>query len=173
MDINEIEKKINEEYQPYIEKIFIATKNPEAQAEVLGILKQYEEDLRKKFYWSACSGCSDGHPSYWKTVVESPQWKAWEKEVHKRVHDQLGKDRMEGVYDIDECRECGFISAGHFQDFLKFIELEKNTNLRTAFNLYIAKVAEQLGHYFSGSPISHEVMDEAYKTANKALDENA
>ena len=54
--------------------------------------------------------CSDGdHNSFWKTVVESEQWKAWEKSENGRN------------YDVDECRECGWISQKHFQDFLQFI----------------------------------------------------
>lgn len=67
--------------------------------------------------WSAkCPGCPDGHPSFWKTVVESPQWKAWEKY-------QSGKQQ---AYDVDECRECDVMSSAHFQAFMEFI-LEINS----------------------------------------------
>ena len=54
--------------------------------------------------------CSDGiHESFWKTVITSSQWEAWEKVAGK-----------EG-WDTDECRECGWISPQHFQAFIKFI----------------------------------------------------
>lgn len=53
--------------------------------------------------------CRDGtHPSFWKTVIQSDEWKAWEKEGYK-----LG-------WDVDESRECNWFSAGHFAAFLKF-----------------------------------------------------
>ena len=68
------------------------------------------------YYWSPCVGCKDGHNSFWKTIVESPQWKKWEKENSRRMHlNPIGK-----CFDADECRECGWISAGHFQEFMKF-----------------------------------------------------
>jgi hypothetical protein len=41
----------------------------------------------------------------WKSIVESPQWKEWEKV---------------GMYDFAECDELGVMSAGHLQDFLNF-----------------------------------------------------
>lgn len=62
--------------------------------------------------------CSDGfHNSFWATVIESPQWDLWEKEVYRRFH----TESKEGVWDVDECRECNWISPEHFQDFLKFL----------------------------------------------------
>ena len=57
-------------------------------------------------YWSPCVGCEGGHPSFHKTIIESPQWKAWQKV---------------GQYDFSECNELGIISSKHFQDFIKFI----------------------------------------------------
>ena len=57
-----------------------------------------------------CSG--DGpHDSFWKSVVTSPQWKAWMKNGSK-------------LWDIDECYECGWISQGHLQAFLSFLKNE-------------------------------------------------
>lgn len=53
-----------------------------------------------------CPGCKEGHDTFWKSVVESPQWLAWEESSPK--------------WDVDECRECGHISQGHFQAFMKF-----------------------------------------------------
>ena len=66
--------------------------------------------------------CSDGfHPSFWKTVVESPQWKEWYKEQHKRfkIFTTTGKELP--VFDIDESQECGWLGALHFQEFIKFV----------------------------------------------------
>lgn len=63
------------------------------------------------YYWQPCTGCKDGHPSFWKTVIESPQWKKWQEEQMKNP-----------TYDISEVEECGIISPKHFQDFLKFIK---------------------------------------------------
>lgn len=74
-----------------------------------------EENIRKderekceKLRWeSPCSGCGT-HPSFWKSVVESPQWGKW------------GEIAYEKGWDYDECRECGWMSQKHFQEFLKF-----------------------------------------------------
>lgn len=71
-------------------------------------------------YWSPCDGCKNGHPSFWKTIVESPQWEVWEKEVDRRLHTPT----MEGAFDVDESRECGWFSPEHFQAFLKFVKGE-------------------------------------------------
>jgi len=62
------------------------------------------EDFLRHYYNAPCPGCPDGHPSFWKTVVESPEWKAW---VASRPS-----------YDIAECEEVGIISKKHFEDFL-------------------------------------------------------
>jgi hypothetical protein len=57
--------------------------------DVVGLLSQIREDERaraEKDAWCAeCAGCPEGHPTFWKTVVESTQWKAWEEEQEKRL----------------------------------------------------------------------------------------
>ena len=54
--------------------------------------------------------CSDGkHDSIWKTIVSSPQWAAWE----------MGPAQKRG-WDADETRDCNWMSAKHFQAFLRF-----------------------------------------------------
>ena len=78
--------------------------------------------------------CSDGaHDSFWKTVVESPQWKAWEVQVAKNFSKACRMEtwpsgdyqrRRLPIFDVDECRECGWISKHHFQAFLKFVRLQ-------------------------------------------------
>lgn len=64
-------------------------------------------------YWEPCDGCKDGHPSIWKTLVESPQWKAW--------YDHASKNML---YDVDESQELGVMSPKHFQDFMRFSSQE-------------------------------------------------
>lgn len=69
--------------------------------------------------------CSDGnHNSFWKTVVESSEWKLWEKEVHHRFHEHtIANSKVyTGCFDVDECRECGFISPEHFISFMEWIK---------------------------------------------------
>lgn len=63
----------------------------------------------------------DKFQSFWETVTKSPQWKAWELEVYRRFR-EFSRDGefLEQVYDVDECRECGWISDEHFQEFMKF-----------------------------------------------------
>lgn len=63
----------------------------------------------KDHYLYKCSGCPEGHNSFWKTIIESPQWKKWEKIANKKG------------YDYCECSECGWMSQKHFQEFIKFI----------------------------------------------------
>lgn len=58
-----------------------------------------------------CFGCELGHDTFWKSVIESPQWKEWEN-----VAD----------WDTAECASCGHISSEHFQAFLKFCVAMKN-----------------------------------------------
>lgn len=61
------------------------------------------------WYCPPCQGCKNGHPSFWKTVIESPQWKEWQKEQRKNP-----------TRDMPEVEEMGTISPEHFQEFLQF-----------------------------------------------------
>lgn len=85
--------------------------------------KEIEERYEKERWWSKCEGCADGHSSFWKIVLESPQWELWEKEQMKRfklfVKEKKVKD---SIYDMPEVMDCGWISQKHFQDFIKFIK---------------------------------------------------
>lgn len=68
--------------------------------------------------------CAPGcklHNSFWKVVVTSPQWEAWEKEQARRFSKWDKTAPVEGVFDVDESRECNWISANHFQAFLSFV----------------------------------------------------
>jgi len=60
-----------------------------------------------------CSGCKGGHDTYWKSIIESPQWQAWEKIGYKQG------------WDVDECAACGHISQRHFQAFMEFAKESK------------------------------------------------
>ena len=73
--------------------------------------------------------CSDGeHDSFWKTCLESHQWKLWQKEQGRRFKLLNEKKLPEntGVYDMGEVEECGWISQKHFQDFFQFIKKQKS-----------------------------------------------
>lgn len=66
--------------------------------------------------------CSDGeHQSFWATIIRSPQWEVWEKENSRRMH----LKPIGNCFDVDECRECGWMSDQHFQEFIKFIKKEE------------------------------------------------
>ena len=82
------------------------------------------ETCEKARYWQSCAGCKDGHPSFWKTVILSPQWQLWQKEQKRRFINYANSNKKPenfGIYDMPEVEECGWISAGHFQEFLKFV----------------------------------------------------
>ena len=73
------------------------------------IKKHFDEFL--SFYYNApCSGCPKGHSSFWRAVIESPEWKAWKKVGH---------------YDFAECEALGICSSSHWKDFVKFILTSK------------------------------------------------
>ena len=61
--------------------------------------------------------------SFYSTVVASPEWKAWYKEMMKRMKKASKTMNYKGCYDIDESQECGVISKGHWAEFIKFIKL--------------------------------------------------
>lgn len=60
-------------------------------------------------YCSPCAGCPDGHPSFWKTIVESAEWKAWRQQNPPQ-------------WDFDECEVLGAFSPAHFAAFLAWIK---------------------------------------------------
>lgn len=74
------------------------------------IIKKAMDEFLSFYYNTPCSGCPEGHASFWKTIIESPQWEAWKKVGH---------------YDFAECEELGVCSKKHFRDFLKFIKENK------------------------------------------------
>ena len=85
------------------------------------IEKHYDSFLG--YYWNApCKGCSDGHSSFWRTVILSPQWHKWREELEKRMkRGKIVKGKFsENIYDLCEVEESGILGEKHFQEFLKF-----------------------------------------------------
>ena len=68
----------------------------------------------------------DKFPSFWKTIVTSDEWEKWEKEQMRKFKDCKCFDSSKrctcGVFDIDECRECGWLSNRHWKAFCKFLK---------------------------------------------------
>ena len=56
----------------------------------------------------------DATQNFCITIVQSPQWKAWDKISHLRG------------WDTAESAECGWLSKEHLQAFLKFVKSEYN-----------------------------------------------
>ena len=71
-------------------------------------------------YWSPCKGCPEGHPSIHKTIIESEEWDAWGEENDKRMSEYSENNQTE-FFNICESEECGQMSPGHWQSFVKFI----------------------------------------------------
>ena len=56
----------------------------------------------------------DNEQNFCITIVQSPQWIAWDKISHLRG------------WDTAESAECGWLSKKHLQAFLKFVKNEYN-----------------------------------------------
>ena len=66
----------------------------------------------EKSHWEyQCGGCKKPHNSFWKTIVLSDEWQQWEDSHPK--------------FDVDECREAGWISPEHWKAFVKFLREKK------------------------------------------------
>ena len=89
-----------------------------------------KERSNKKGWDKNCGiyNCSDGqHNSFWLSIIKTPEWSAWEQEVSRRrnYHNKKKSKIYSGVWDVDESRECGWISVKHIKDFLKFLKSAK------------------------------------------------
>ena len=94
------------------------TKSPTSKAKKSGWSKDHWE-----YY---CGGCSEPHPSFWKTVTTSEEWKEWYIEQLQRMQnckcfDNRGKRCTCDVFDIDESMECNAFSQQHWKSFVEFI----------------------------------------------------
>ena len=76
-------------------------------AEVKKVIEKHFDEFLSYYYNTPCSGCPEGHASFWKTIIESPEWKMWQKVGH---------------YDFAECECLGVMGKRHWEDFVKFIE---------------------------------------------------
>ena len=74
-----------------------------------GFIERHYDEFLDYYYCSPCAGCPDGHASFWKSIIESEEWKAWSKIA---------------PYDIAECEHLGIMSSRHWKDFVKFIKAE-------------------------------------------------
>lgn len=54
----------------------------------------------------------DKYPTFYETVVHSPQWQAWTKVAHTYG------------YDWHESTECGWLSENHFDSFIRWVTEE-------------------------------------------------
>lgn len=61
--------------------------------------------------------------TFFRTIVDSKEWKSWEKEVARRFNYHIKKKSkvFKGCWDMDECLELGEISPAHWKDFIKYI----------------------------------------------------
>jgi hypothetical protein len=71
-------------------------------------IEKYWGNFLKEYWFQKCS-CG-GHSSFWRTVILSPEWKAWKKH-NKNMN-----------WDFDECEELGIMSQEHWEEFIKFIK---------------------------------------------------
>ena len=80
------------------------------------------EHCHNKHGWDMDEGvyyCSDGtHLSWWRAIQSTPEWKQW--------YNYASKNHL---YDVDECQECGWMSAKHAKDFMNFMTTEARQSL--------------------------------------------
>jgi len=58
--------------------------------------------------------------TFYNTITNSPEWKAWKKEQQKRLK-LISKYKEAGkIYDMTETEENGWISPEHWESFLDF-----------------------------------------------------
>ena len=123
LSVDEIEKIILENIlikPPTVKKLAhaIFSAQPQESPEVKEeIIKKYYMDFLEYYYNSPCPGCPEGHESFWKTIIESDEWKEWSKI---------------GQRDFPECEELGIMSKGHWEEFKKFIFSKEVKELKDA-----------------------------------------
>ena len=70
------------------------------------------DECLKAWYHSDCKGCEGGHNSFWQTVIESKEWKAWRKH----------QDKIGWEWDFTENEGLGLISPDHWKAFVSFLK---------------------------------------------------
>ena len=78
-------------------------------------LDKYWDEFLNAYYLQSCSGCPDGHSSFWRTIILSDEWKKW-KEFNNYTN-----------WDFAENEELGIFSKKHFDAFIKFIKAGKDS----------------------------------------------
>jgi len=68
----------------------------------------------KEHFKYNCTGCPEKHNSIWATLIESREWDLWVKENKRKMQ-----------YDVYETEDCGWMSAKHWNSFIKFIKNAK------------------------------------------------
>jgi len=99
-----------------------------------------------------CEGCTGGHPSFWKTITDSDQWRAWEASSQR-------------TFDTIECASCGHISRKHWKAFMEFV-----TRKPTVSSIYPDD--ERLFHDYYAASLSHPTDNSPQKTADEAVKEH-
>lgn len=78
------------------------------------ILDTHYDDFLAYYYCTPCAGCNDGHPSFWKTIIESQEWKNWKKDNDN--------------WDWSENEELGILSDNHWNAFIKLLKKQQKIN---------------------------------------------
>ena len=79
------------------------------EQEMAEFINAHFDDFLHYYYKIPCPGCGH-HNSFWATIIESEEWKAWKKFNNNQN------------WDWAECEELGIMSEGHFKAFIDFIK---------------------------------------------------
>ncbi|MCK6462865.1 MAG: hypothetical protein L6Q29_03565 [Candidatus Pacebacteria bacterium] len=79
-------------------------------------IKNNWNEFLRQYYWQPCGGCEDGHSSFWRSVIESEEWRKWKES-------QMTKPK----WDFAECEGLGIMSKKHWKEFVKFIKNDQKT----------------------------------------------
>jgi len=135
------------------------------------------------------------NPTFYDTMVSSPQWKLWYEEMMRRfIENYKLNEQKNRTFDIDESQECGWLGEDHFQEFLKFVSAQAvqealDIELKKALAKQKAELVEKIeelkkssqitrvGGAFNGdTPVIikdrdyHEKMNVIYATIDEVID---
>ena len=101
---------------------------------------EHISSLKQAAYEDGKAAVEADSESFCQTIVSSPEWAAWEKEVARRMaeHSKKESEFYTGCWDVDESRELGLISKGHWAAFVDFIR-EQSRQARTEKIIWILK----------------------------------
>lgn len=75
--------------------------------------EQAKRNVEDKFKKGRPKRTSDDYPKIHETMLRSLEWQRWYKHNMK-----------EHLWDVDETQECGWMSKGHWDDFVHFIKTD-------------------------------------------------